>query len=489
MSWESGLDSFFGAFNQILEPILFAEFGTGVPLILLVLMFGGIGYTLRFGFVHIRLFRHSIDCIRGHYDDPNDPGEISHFRALTAALSATLGLGNIAGVAVAIAAGGPGAIFWMWLIAFFGMTLKFASSTLAQLYRDVDDRGHVLGGPMVYLRVGIRDRFPALGWLGVTLGFLYAILCIFASFGAGNLFQGKMSFEIAAEVIPAIGRHHSGELLTGGFYALIVGAVIIGGIRRVGEVTARLVPTMCAFYVSICVLIVLMNLSAVPALLVEIVTQAFSPDAAYGGFLGTFVQGVRRAAFSNEAGMGSAAIAHAAARTDEPVREGVVAMIGPFIDTMVVCTLTALTILITGVAEPGQVMSWTQGAVLTARAFGTLNAAAEYLLVVAVFVFAYSTMIAWSYYGERATEFVFGKAGILPYRIAYVGFAAIGPILSVTNVLDFADYMFLAMAFPNLLGMVFLAGLVAEKKDDYLARLRSGAMKPVGRDAADIPEG
>ncbi|MFP6664103.1 MAG: amino acid carrier protein [Deltaproteobacteria bacterium] len=478
MSWENRLDSLFGTFNQVMEPILFADFGLGMPLILLVLTSGGAWFTLRYGFVHIRLFKHSIDCIRGRFDDPRDAGEISHFRALTSALSATLGLGNIAGVAVAIAAGGPGAIFWMWIVAFLGMSLKFSSSTLAQIYRHVDDDGHVLGGPMVYLRVGIRERFPKLGWLGTLLGALFAVLCIFASFGAGNLFQGKMSFEIAAEVIPQLGASPSARWIVGAFYALLVGSVIIGGIRRIGEVTARLVPAMCISYGCVCLVIVGLHLSEVPALLVQIVSQALSPDAIYGGFLGVLIQGVRRAAFSNEAGMGSAAIAHAAARTDEPIREGVVAMIGPFIDTMVVCTLTALAILLSGVADPGHAMNWTEGAVLTARAFGTLHQSAEYLLVLAVFVFAYSTMVSWSYYGERATEFLFGKRGILPYRIAYVGFAAIGPVISVTNVLDFSDYMLLAMAFPNLLGMLLLGGLVNEKKNDYIARLKSGAMRP-----------
>jgi AGCS family alanine or glycine:cation symporter len=478
MGFQDGLDNVFGVFNQIVSPILFADFAFGIPLILLLLMAGGIFFTLRYGFVHIRLFKHSIDCIRGRYDDPNDPGEISHFSALTSALSATVGLGNIAGVAVAIAAGGPGAILWMWVVAFMGMSLKFSSSTLAQIYRSVDDRGHVLGGPMVYLRVGIRENFPKLGWVGTSLGALYAALCILASFGGGNLFQGKMSFAIAREVIPSLSSTPMAPWFAGAFYAILVGAVIIGGIRRIGDVTSRLVPAMCLSYAGVCILIILLNLSAVPALLVEIVTQAFTPAAAYGGFLGVFIQGVRRAAFSNEAGMGSASIAHAAARTDEPVREGVVAMIGPFIDTIVICTLTALTILLTGVAEPGEAMNWTEGAVLTARAFGTLSRAAEYLLVLAVFVFAYSTMIAWSYYGERATEFLFGKAGILPYRIVYVFFAAIGPVVSITNVLDFSDLMLLALAFPNLIGMLLLAGVVNRQKTAYLERLRSGEIRP-----------
>ncbi|MDG1959668.1 MAG: amino acid carrier protein [Candidatus Binatia bacterium] len=478
MGFQDRLDSVFGIFNQIVSPVLFADFILGIPLILLVLIAGGVFFTVRYGFIHVRLFKHSIDCIRGRYDDPDDPGEISHFSALTSALSATVGLGNIAGVAVAIAAGGPGAILWMWVVAFFGMSLKFSSSTLAQIYRNVDDRGHVLGGPMVYLRVGIRENFPKLGWVGTFLGALYAVLCILASFGGGNLFQGKMSFAIAGEVIPSLSNSPMAPWFAGAFYAVLVGAVIIGGIRRIGDVTSRLVPAMCLSYAGVCVLIILLNLSAVPGLLGDIVTQAFTPAAAYGGFLGVFIQGVRRAAFSNEAGMGSASIAHAAARTDEPVREGVVAMIGPFIDTIFICTLTALTILLTGVAEPGQAMNWTEGAVLTARAFGTLSQAAEYLLVLAVFVFAYSTMIAWSYYGERASEFLFGKAGILPYRVVYVFFAAIGPVVSVANVLDFSDLMLLALAFPNLVGMLLLAGVVNRQKDAYLERLRGGIIRP-----------
>ena len=478
MGFQDRLDSIFGIFNQIVAPILFADFAFGIPLILLVLVSGGVFFTLRYGFVHIRLFKHSIDCIRGRYDDPDDPGEISHFSALTSALSATVGLGNIAGVAVAIAAGGPGAILWMWVVAFIGMSLKFSSSTLAQIYRNVDDRGHVLGGPMVYLRVGIRENFPRWGWFGTLLGGLYAILCILASFGGGNLFQGKMSFAIASEVVPGLAGLEGAAWLAGGFYALMVGAVIIGGIRRIGDVTSRLVPAMCVSYAAVCLLIILLNITAVPGLFLEIFRQAFTPAAAYGGFLGVLIQGIRRAAFSNEAGMGSASIAHAAARTNEPVREGVVAMIGPFIDTVVICTLTALTILITGVVEPGQTMNWTEGAVLTARAFGTLHIAAEYLLVLAVFVFAYSTMIAWSYYGERATEFLFGKAGVLPYRIVFVFFAAIGPVVSIANVLDFSDFMLLALAFPNLVGMLLLADVVNRQKNGYLERLRSGEIHP-----------
>ena len=472
-SLQDTIDDAFGVTVAWITPILFFDFGIGVPLIIIVLTVGGVFFTVRYGFVNIRLFRHGIDCVRGKFDDPDDPGEISHFRALTSALSATVGLGNIAGVAVAIAAGGPGAVFWMWLVAFFGMSLKFSSCSLAQMYRQIGPDGHVLGGPMVYLRDGIREQRPNLAWLGAGLGTLFAVLTVFASFGGGNMFQGKMSFEITRAVIPALDAIPGAPWIVGLAFGVLVGAVIIGGIRRIGEVTGRMVPTMCAFYVLICLLIILTNVDQVPGLFLQIVQQAFVPEAAFGGFLGVLVQGTRRAAFSNEAGLGSAAIAHAAARTDEPIREGAVAMLGPFIDTIVVCTMTALAILITGVYDPGTQMSWADGAILTAKAFGTLHAFAPYLLVVTVIVFAYSTMISWSYYGERATEFLFGRAGILPYRIVYVFFVVLGPVLRVDDVLDFSDMMLLSMAFPNVLGMVLLAPVVRKRMDEYVARIQS----------------
>lgn len=464
------IDDAFGIIVAWITPVLFFDFGVGVPFIIVVLVSGGIFFTVRYGFVNVRLFRHGIDCVRGKFDDPDDPGEISHFRALTSALSATVGLGNIAGVAVAIAAGGPGAIFWMWLVAFFGMSLKFSSCSLAQMYRQIGPDGHVLGGPMVYLRDGIREQHPRLAWLGAGLGFLFAVLTVFASFGGGNMFQGKMSFEIARSVVPALDAIPGMGWIFGLTFGALVGIVIIGGIRRIGEVTGRMVPAMCVFYVAICLLIIATNVERVPALFADIFRQAFAPEAAFGGFLGVLVQGTRRAAFSNEAGLGSAAIAHAAARTHEPIREGAVAMLGPFIDTIVVCTMTALAILITGVYDAGAQMSWSEGAILTARAFGTLHDAAPYLLVVAVLVFAYSTMISWSYYGERAAEFLFGRAGILPYRIVYVFFVALGPVLRVDDVLDFSDMMLLSMAFPNVIGMIFLARHVRTETDAYRGR-------------------
>jgi AGCS family alanine or glycine:cation symporter len=470
------IDTFFGGIVEAMAKVLFAKLA-GVPIIILVLVFGAIFFTLFYRFVNVRLFRHAIDCIRGKYDNPDDEGEISHFKALTSALSATVGLGNIAGVAVAIGAGGPGAVFWMWLVAFFGMASKFSSCTLAQMYRRIDDQGRVLGGPMVYLDNGIKDRYPALAPLGKVLGIMFALLCIAGSFGGGNMFQGKMTYEITATVIPGIGTNPIAPYLFGVVMAVLVGLVIIGGIRRIGEVTSKLVPAMCIFYCVVCLFIILANVGKVPALLGSIFAQAFNPEAAFGGFIGVLVQGMKRAAFSNEAGLGSAAIAHAAAKTKEPVREGVVAMIGPFIDTLCVCTMTALAILITGVNEGITDANWVEGAAMTAEAFGTLGVAFKYLLIPAVAIFAFSTMISWSYYGERCVEYLVGRRGILPYRIIYTLLVIVGPVMSLSSILDFSDMMLLSMAFPNIIGSVLLAPVVLPLVKDYWGRYKSGAMQ------------
>jgi len=446
-----------------------------IPLIIVVLVLGGIFFSTRYRYINVRLFRHAIDVVRGRYDDPDDPGEISHFKALTSALAATVGLGNIAGVALAISVGGPGAVFWMWCTAFFGMSMKFSSCTLAQLYRKVDEDGHVMGGPMVYLKDGLQDYWPRMAWLGVIFSPLFAVLTIMASFGGGNMFQSNQTYAVAREIF-GLQDYPIFQPIFGVGIAILVGMVIIGGIKRIGDVTAKLVPTMCVGYMLICLYIVLANFSAAPAMLFDIVRQAFTPDAAFGGFIGVPVQGMKRAAFSNEAGLGSAAIAHAAAKTKEPIREGLVAMLGPFIDTILVCTMTALAILITGAhTRAGEGIS---GISITVDAFNSVSPYLTWFLALAVFVFAYSTLISWSYYGERATEYLFGKKGIGPYRVAYVLVAILGPMLSLVSVVDFADMMLLSMAFPNIIGMVFLSGKVKQMKQDYIARLKSGEIKP-----------
>ena len=454
----------------------------GIPFIVLVLVAGGLIFTLRFGFVNVRMFRHSIDVIRGKYDKPHDPGQISHFQALTSALSATVGLGNIAGVAVAIGLGGAGAVFWMWVIAFFGMSLKFASCSFAQIYRRVGPDGHVLGGPMVYLEEGIKELFPKFTWLGRILGLLFAILTVFAAFGGGNMFQANQTYSLINQQFLNEQGSIVAALIVGVTMAFLVGVVIIGGIKRIGEVTSKVVPFMCGFYCLVCFIIILMNAGEVPGMIGAIFGKAMSGEAIFGGAIGVFIQGAKRAAFSNEAGLGSAAIAHSAAKTDEPVREGMVAMIGPFIDTIIVCTMTALAILITGAhLDPatGAPFESPQGVKITAAAFGSLGGAVPIILTLAVAIFAYSTLISWSYYGERAVEYLFGMKGVMPYRLVYVFVVIAGPVLSLQNVIDFADLMLLSMAFPNIIGMLLLSGKLSPMVKDYIRRLKSGEMKPV----------
>ena len=521
---QADIDNTFGKVNGAIAPVLFFDVsfgafmsqtsdeagnpevddngepvmeGTTVPLILALLLSGGIFFTLRFKFINLRLFFHSLAVIRGKYDDPNDHGEISHFQALTSALSATVGLGNIAGVAIAITQGGPGAVFWMWVVAVFGMCSKFSSCTLAQLYRKVEaeeggpKREHILGGPMLYLEKGMQEMLgKAIGWpLGKVLAISFACFAILGALGGGNMFQANQTAEIVSWVM--LDGDKSYAWLVGLVMAFLVGLVIVGGIKRIGEVTCRIVPAMCVFYCAVCLLIVVTNYTLVPGLLKSIFSEAFSLEAAgWGGLMAIFVTGIKRGAFSNEAGLGSAAIAHSAARTNEPVREGVVAMIGPFIDTILVCTMTALTILIThgqfDEANLGDTAGWTRGAAMTAEAFGTLHGFMPILLCFAVFVFAYSTMISWSYYGERASEYLFGKAGIWPFRLVFLLFVVLGPVVSLTNVLDFTDLLILSMAYPNIIGMVILSPKVAKMAKDYVRRLKSGEMKTYAEKKAQI---
>lgn len=443
-----------------------------LPLVLCVMVAGGIYYTIRFRFINVRLFRHSIDVIRGKYDNPESKGEISHFQALTSALSATVGLGNIAGVAIAIQLGGPGAVFWLWIVAFMGMSMKFTSCTFGQLYRHVDKNGVVLGGPMVYLRKGYREHLN-LPTIGKILGTGYAIFLIFGVFGGGNLFQANQAFELLAGQFPVVAGY---PLVVGSVMAFFAGIVLIGGIKRIGEVTSRLVPLMVVFYCGACLMILFSNFSMIPDLFISIFKEAFSPDAIYsGGFIGVLIQGVKRASFSNESGVGTAAIAHAAAKTDEPIREGVVAMIGPFIDTHVICTMTSLAILITGAHLDPTVAG--KGAQITALAFSSIGSFMPILLTLATILFAYSTMISYSYYGERAIIFLFGKKCILPFRIIYVLLLVIGPVLSLGKVIDFTDLMILSLAFFNIVGMAFLVGKVRPMAKDYYSRYKSGQMK------------
>lgn len=446
-----------------------------VPAVVAWLVAGAVYFTLRFRFINLTGFRHGIDCVRGRYSEEDDAGEVSHFQALAAALSATVGLGNIAGVAFALGIGGPGATFWMILGGLFGMTSKFAECSLAQRYRRIDAKGHVIGGPMLYLRDGLAEK----GWtgLGRVLSVVFSVLCIGASFGGGNMFQANQSFKLLAQEVPALAGG-SGQVVVGLVLVLLVGLVIIGGIRRIGEVASILVPGMCLLYMGCGILILATHASAIPDALATIVRGAFSFEAGVGGFVGTLIQGFRRAAFSNEAGVGSAAIAHSAARTDEPIREGYVALLEPFIDTIVVCTTTALVIVVTGVLDDPSAGS---GIALTASAFATVFPSFPKVLTVIALLFAFSTMISWSYYGERAWIFLFGERSLLVYQVAFLAFTFGGVIFqNASVVLDFGDLMLLGMAFPNIAGLFLLSDVIGRDLDRYRARLAAGEFSKRG---------
>lgn len=440
-----------------------------IPAVVAWLIAGALFFTLRFQFINVRGFRHGIDCVRGVYSNPGETGEISHFQALSAALSATVGLGNIAGVAFAVGIGGPGAVFWMIIGGLLGMSSKFAECTLGQKYRTIDANGHVTGGPMIYLRDGLAER--GLPGLGRVLSVVFAVMCIGASFGGGNMFQSNQAYELVQQEVPILATD-GGMVIFGLLLVLFAGLVIIGGIRRIGEVASFLVPGMCALYMICGLLILLTHASAIPSAVGVIVGDAFSFEAGLGGFVGTLIQGFRRAGFSNEAGVGSAAIAHSAARTEEPVREGMVALLEPFIDTVLVCSTTALVIVVTGTWNDPEAGT---GIAMTATAFSTVFPWFPKILTVVAVLFAFSTMISWSYYGERSWKYLFGERSILAYQVVFLAFTFGGVVFrSATVVLDFGDLMILGMAFPNIAGVVLLAPIVKAELDRYLSRLAAG---------------
>ena len=572
------------------------DFLNQLPLVILVLVGGAIFFTLRFNFINLLGFWHAIEVTTGKFDNPDDPGEVSHFQALSSALSATVGLGNIAGVAMAVVAGGPGAVFWMMCAALFGMTSKFAECTLGQMYRRTDANGNVQGGPMVYLRDGLQDI--GLPNLGKYLSVIFAILCIGGSFGGGNMFQANQSFSAVSDHVPWLaGEHATGKVILtaaepvtfekkpflvraqrpanpeanikrtltyvpvlpegeetfkltranwtqsgsswtavvdvrslqpgrsylntdknsvttfetavvegrnitwsalpgvsvsnpeaisgaegrkGGLFgivlAILVGIVIIGGIKSIGKVAEKIVPLMCGIYLLASLWVILANLSMLDDAVGIIVSEAFTPRAGLGGLIGVFIIGVKRAAFSSEAGVGSAAIAHSAAKTDEPVREGIVALLEPFIDTIVVCFMTGMVIVITGVYAAPEYAHLTDVS-LTAAAFGKVISWFPLLLSLAVFLFAYSTMISWSYYGERCWTFLFGASSSNVYRIMFLGFVWIGCLIEPGAVTDFSDLMILAMAFPNIVGVVLLSPKILDALERYWNKYKNGEFK------------
>jgi len=487
-TWMTRVDQFFGEYLvKRLGAVLFFDFwtehwlGTSVPLVVVWLFGGAIFFTLRMGFINVRGFWHAIRVTRGDYDNPDDAGEVSHFQALASALSATVGLGNIAGVAIAVATGGPGAIFWLILGGLLGMSTKFSECSLGQMYRKVDRDGTVSGGPMHYLRDGLADL--GLPRTGVVLATLFAVVCMGGSFGGGCVFQVSQSLEaVRAELLEYdITLLADYPWIYGVVLIVLVGVVIIGGIRRIAATAEKIVPLMCSVYVLASLYILAVNYSLIVPAIGLIFEGAFSPEAIYGGFLGVMVIGIRRAAFSNEAGLGSASIAHAAAKTDEPVSEGIVALLEPFIDTVVVCTMTGLVIVVTGVynnAEFAEYIANDKGAPLTAEAFRTAVPWFPWILAAAVCLFAYSTLISWSYYGERCWSHLFGRRTALIYKFIFLGFVLIGSIVTATNLLNFSDLMILSMAFPNILGVVLLSGRIRRALDDYWRRLKAGELEP-----------
>ncbi len=548
---ESLSQSVSGAVTEWLGPV--ASFLEGyvwnwpeqAPLLAIVLLGTGLFVTLRLGFIQVRGFTHAVAIASGKYDDPEDEGDLKHYQALTTALSATVGIGNIAGVAIAIRMGGPGALFWMWVTAFFGMALKFVECTLALRYRKVHKDGSVSGGPMYYIELGLGPKWK---WMATTFA-AFAVIC---SFGSGNMNQSNT----LADAVQA--RFGVPTIWTALIAAAIVGMVIIGGIRRIGKVTAVLAPGMAALYVGGALLVLALNFGQIPGTFATIISEAFAPTSLAGGAAGSFLMtlmwGIRRGLFSNEAGQGSAPIAHATAKTKEPVREGLVASLGPFIDTLVICTMTGLVILMSGAwrdkvetslpldgaaasvaafgnlpadstqpleivgGAPGRVSfshlgatvddvllvdesgkPWNgkvavsgdgvlsivdgppaqirgrallTGAPLTAHGFSKAlpGTQGDMIVTLAVLLFAISTAISWSYYGDRATEYLFGSRWIPIYRWIYVGFFFLGAILPLQAVWTFGDVALGLMSFPNLLALVLLAGPTVAMAREYFSR-------------------
>jgi AGCS family alanine or glycine:cation symporter len=452
-----------------------------LPFLIVILILGAIFFTFWYRWINVRGLKHSINVIQGKYDNPEDTGEISHFRALTSALSATVGLGNIAGVAIAIQLGGPGAVFWMLIAAVFGMTAKFSSCTLSQMYRQTNADGSISGGPMYYVDIGLKQMGGSWAHLGKVLAIMYALMVMGGAIGVGNMFQVNQTAEAFRSTF---GLSEGANWIIGIVIAVLVGAVIIGGIKRIGAATSKIVPAMCGLYVCVSILIILMNFTKIPEAIGLIFSMAFTGNAFYGGFFGVLVWGIKRSSFSNEAGLGSAAIAHAAAKTEEPVREGIVAMVGPFIDTIIVCLMTAMVVIITG-AWNDPSLSQSDGVTLTTKAFESAIGWFPLILTVSIGLFAYSTMISWGYYGERGWIYLldhFGGVGlktVIVFRVIFVLFILVGAVYPLRAVLDFSDAMVLGMAFPNIIGSILLAPRVLEKVRDYWNRYQSGEMKQV----------
>lgn len=526
--------------------------GPKAPFLVVFLALGAVFFTFWHGFINIRGFKHAIDIVRGKFSSKSDEGEIPPFRALTSALSATVGLGNIAGVAIAVKLGGPGAIFWMMFLGLFGMTAKFHESSLAQMFRIKNEDGSVSGGPMYYLDKGFKQINSGLGVFGKTLAVIFAIFCMGASLGGGNMFQSNQAFEgfysqfvaskslaeeqrdeLPIEVLrPLLNDNQLSAAAAGdlaekpvaqlreelseervraillpsqiekvldeeavaadrakrdqlkgrvsiGFglvFATLVGIVVVGGITRIGAATSKIVPAMCLLYVLGCLIVILFNLNQIPSHIGLIFQDAFAKESAYGGLVGVLIIGFQRAAFSSEAGLGSSAIAHSAAQQKEPIREGFVASLEPFIDTIVICFMTAMVVLITDAYIAPELVEESNGSAITLFAFEQTRVGNwfPWVLSVSIVLFAFSTMISWCYYGERAWGYLIGLKSVIVFRLIFVACVFVGAVASLGPVIDFADAMLLTMALPNIIGGVVLAKLVKRELKAYWARYKAG---------------
>lgn len=493
---ENAINAVFEPVSSGLSSLVFAEvplFGTSFPWIVGWLILAGVIFTIYFGFVQFRSFALALAIVRGKYTRKDEPGEISHFQALTSAVSGTVGLGNIAGVGVAVTIGGPGATFWMILAGLLGMCTKFVECTLGVRYREIHEDGSVSGGPMHYLRKGVPERIPN-GFgrvLGRVLAAGAAVMLLFFGIAGGNMFQANQTFSQLRSVTGG----EEGMLGTAGaalvfglILAAVVGAVIFGGVKSVGRVTSRLVPAMGIIYVVACLVVIGVNIAEVPSAIGSIVAGAFSGAGVVGGAVGALVVGFQRAAFSNEAGLGSAPIAHSAVRTKNPVTEGYVALLEPFVDTVIICTMTALTITIAGTpfweqaradafASGGE--SDPEGVTVTSDAFATVLPWFPYVLTLAVALFALSTMITWGYYGQKAWTYLFGKSRLTEriYQGVFCFFVVVGSVLSLGSVLDFADAVLFLLSVFNIIGLYLLAPVVKKEVREFREKRRRGEVR------------
>lgn len=485
MTLDQKVNEAFATFTGPFVGLIFAPLpGTSFPWIVLWLVVAATVFTLYFGFVQLRYFFHSISLVKGDYSDPNDAGEVSHFQALATALSGTVGLGNIAGVAVAIGIGGPGATFWMILAGLLGMASKFTECTLGVKYRNEYADGTVSGGPMYYMSKGFKELgLPG----GKILAILFSVFCILGALGGGNMFQANQAH---AQISGIVGDYPG--WITGIVFALIVFTVIVGGVKSIARVTEKVVPFMGLLYVGAAIVILIINADKIGWAFGQIFEGAFTGLGVAGGFVGALIQGFKRAAFSNEAGVGSAAIAHSAVKTKEPITEGFVSLLEPLIDTVIICTMTALVITISGqlivdpatnlyVIDGGSIatVDGASGVALTSAAFGSAISWFPYVLAIAVVLFAFSTMISWSYYGLKAWTYLFGegKTTEVIFKVIFCIFIVIGAAANLGPVIDFSDAAIFAMAVVNITGLYFLMSIVKKELQSYSDRLRSGEIR------------